>query len=316
MNKAEAIKIKLEKPLEVGDHVNLCIPFSESVMVGGTKKSPIFDDVIKYKNGDGKVLDIKVHPVHGVIAKIESQTSAPYNAVIGSKLAYLESGWYHNSWAKQSILDCGPNPFKPSPRIDFLQLDITGILYYCAATRTEDYSIQYSVVKSTTKDDMEIHNKTYGGVNFDPYVTDKEGNKKYYQRGLVWNMEQKQLLLDSIYNGIEIGKFVFRERSWDTLCKEMIEDGHAFSYECVDGKQRLNAILDFLQNKFKDSHGNYFNDLSGRAQRRILGYNKLAFGKLDESSTDADVINAFLYVNFTGIPMSKEHIEHVKSIKL
>ena len=34
-----------------------------------------------------------------------------------------------------------------------------------------------------------------------------------YQRGYVWSMKDKLLLIDSIFNNIEIGKFVFIERS-------------------------------------------------------------------------------------------------------
>lgn len=40
----------------------------------------------------------------------------------------------------------------------------------------------------------------------------------------------------------------------------------------------------------------------------------LTFAQMDESTTDQDVINAFLYVNFTGVLMSHEHIEYVKEL--
>lgn len=40
----------------------------------------------------------------------------------------------------------------------------------------------------------------------------------------------------------------------------------------------------------------------------------LTFAQMDESTTDQDVINAFLHVNFTGVPMSHEHIEYVKEL--
>jgi hypothetical protein len=38
--------------------------------------------------------------------------------------------------------------------------------------------------------------------------------------------------------------------------------------------------------------------------------------ELGEHATDADVISTFLTLNFTGTPMSKEHIEYIQSIKL
>ena len=101
-----------------------------------------------------------------------------------------------------------------------------------------------------------------------------------------------------------------------SIQKEMKESGHGWDFDCVDGKQRMNAILEFVQNKFKDSHGCYWKDLSAYAQREFLNYGRLAVGTMDENTSDKDVINAFLFVNFTGTPMSEEHIEHVKSIKI
>lgn len=37
---------------------------------------------------------------------------------------------------------------------------------------------------------------------------------------------------------------------------------------------------------------------------------------MEEEATDEDVQSVFLNVNFTGKPMSQEHIEFVKSIKI
>ena len=47
-----------------------------------------------------------------------------------------------------------------------------------------------------------------------------------------------------------------------------------------------------------------------------MNYSKLSYGKLDENTTDEDTINVFLTLNFTGTPMSKEHIKYVQSIKM
>jgi hypothetical protein len=57
-------------------------------------------------------------------------------------------------------------------------------------------------------------------------------------------------------------------------------------------------------------------DLSGNAQRRFFNYSNLSLGELSESATDEDVIDNFLTLNFTGVPMSQNHIEYIKSIKM
>ena len=83
----------------------------------------------------------------------------------------------------------------------------------------------------------------------------------------------------------------------------------------VDGKQRLNALIRFVCDKFKDLHGNYFSDLSDWAKNEFLDSMVLSYAELGETATDKDVIETFLGVNHTGTPMAKEHIESVKSIQ-
>ena len=83
----------------------------------------------------------------------------------------------------------------------------------------------------------------------------------------------------------------------------------------MDGKQRLNTILEFIQDKFKDFHGYYFSDLSDRAKHTFLSTNLLSYAEMEEESTDQDVINTFLMINFTGRVMSQEHIDYVREIQ-
>ena len=59
----------------------------------------------------------------------------------------------------------------------------------------------------------------YFGTNFEPE----------YQREYVWELEDKVALIDSIFNNVDIGKFVF-------IHKEYGED---YCYEVLDGKQRV-----------------------------------------------------------------------------
>ena len=78
----------------------------------------------------------------------------------------------------------------------------------------------------------------------------------------------------------------------------------------------LNNNFEFVINKIPDLRGNYYKDLSLSAQRKFMDYSKLSFGKMDENTTDADTVAVFLTLNFTGTPMSKEHIEYVQKIKI
>lgn len=149
--------------------------------------------------------------------------------------------------------------------------------------------------------------------NFNPFVYDANGEKVYYQRPLVWTMEENQLLIESIYQRIECGRILVRKRSW-AECETMGEE--AAFMDIVDGKQRLNAVRGFINNEYPDMHGNYFADLSNMCQGEFTNHQLFSYAEMDENTPDAKVIEQFLKLNFAGVPQSKEHIDFVKSIKL
>lgn len=157
---------------------------------------------------------------------------------------------------------------------------------------------------------------TSNGIDFDPTIISQEGKEFFYQRGLLWSEEHKQLLIESIYNRISIGTFVVKRNSYDFMLKQAREKGKCFNYQCVDGKQRLNAIADFIDNKFPDMYGKYYKDLSGVAKSMFQNYSNFSYMRMDENSTDQDIQDMFLTHNFTGVPMSAEHLNYVKSIRL
>jgi len=150
-------------------------------------------------------------------------------------------------------------------------------------------------------------------INWNPYVI-INGEKKYYQRPFVWTLQEKQNLIDSIYNGIGCGKIVVVGRSWDKV-EALALAGHTeISFkDIVDGKQRLNAVIEFTENGFPDSYGNYWSDLSAKAKNQF-GENQLFSYCYLEDPTPEDILEQFLKVNFAGVPQSIEHIELVKSL--
>ncbi|MHA7899620.1 MAG: DUF262 domain-containing protein [Henriciella sp.] len=67
-----------------------------------------------------------------------------------------------------------------------------------------------------------------------------------YQRpGGVWSKEKKQLLIDTIINDFDVPKLYLHKFS-----SPLIEGENAFDYAVIDGKQRLQAIWDFIDGKF------------------------------------------------------------------
>ena len=153
-------------------------------------------------------------------------------------------------------------------------------------------------------------------LNWNPSIVDKDGNEVEYQRDFCWSLEDKQLLIESIYNNVDIGKIVVRSRSYEWVKAKAAKGKVTGFKDVVDGKQRLNAIIGFIKGEFKDKNGYYWDDLSESAKRKFENFHSVAYGELGENATDEDVKAVFLGVNFTGVQMSQEHINFVKSIQL
>ncbi len=202
----------------------------------------------------------------------------------------------------------GSDPFQSVLRVDTIHADIKSLFF----------KLGFNSYKNTFETLGKYYDEEIPMCNFDPIITDSNGNDIKYQRPFVWTLEDKQNLIESIYNHIDIGKFIFRTRSFDWIKKriKMNKLEGVAEYDIVDGKQRAGALLEFIQDKFRDHDGNFYNDLSERGKNKFLGYRNLQLGTITEEASDQDVLNTFKAVNFAGVQMSKEHLDYVKSIKL
>jgi hypothetical protein len=122
-----------------------------------------------------------------------------------------------------------------------------------------------------------------------------------YQRGIVWTDKQKEELLNSIFNHIDIGKFVF-------IYNKYVPGGH--NYTVLDGKQKIQTLTDFYSDKFTYK-GYYYSELSFVHQRTFLDHN-ISVGSINEEYASEEIIlDYFIKLNTTGTPMSPEHINRL-----
>lgn len=133
------------------------------------------------------------------------------------------------------------------------------------------------------------------GIDFDPD----------YQRGYVWDDTDKELLLDSIFKNIDIGKFVLIHLS-DV---EWMERG--FGYEILDGKQRLSTLIEFYENKLSYK-GKFYNDLSGMDKRAFTEH-QVAVAEV-RGTDKKTVLKYFLMLNRTGKSMDESHLAEVEKM--
>lgn len=123
-----------------------------------------------------------------------------------------------------------------------------------------------------------------------------------YQRDHVWAMADKVALIDSIYNHVDIGKFVFVQRNL----------GHNGKlYEIIDGKQRLTAICEFYEDRFPYK-GKYFSQVSSDDRWKFLRHG-ITYGYL-ENPTRRAIFETFIKLNTTGRPMENKDIDKVKKL--
>jgi len=93
---------------------------------------------------------------------------------------------------------------------------------------------------------------------YDYYLSENFLVNRRYQRKLVWTIEEKQGFVDSIRQGFPIPLILVAE----VIYKDKTR------YEIIDGMQRLNAIVSFIEGEFS-LDGKYF-DLNTMAKSKLL----------------------------------------------
>jgi len=93
---------------------------------------------------------------------------------------------------------------------------------------------------------------------YDYYINGNLLVNRKYQRKLVWSVEEKKAFIDSIMQGFPIPLILLAEVEYQSLN----------IFEIIDGMQRLNAIMSFIEGEF-DVNGGYF-DLETMAKSKQL----------------------------------------------
>lgn len=131
---------------------------------------------------------------------------------------------------------------------------------------------------------------------FDRFRFDTE-----YQRDYAWSEDDKNRLLDSIFAGRDIGKFIF------------VKNPFPEKMDILDGKQRISTILDFYLGKIA-YRGVKWHEISPQSQDVFMN---LMIQKVELDGTNlkkSDLLKIFLNVNTGGVPQTPEHIQRVQNM--
>lgn len=110
---------------------------------------------------------------------------------------------------------------------------------------------------------LEVKSKTIEVV-YREYLNHDYSVNRRYQRKLVWTIEEKESLIDSILHQYPLPQFLVAETS-----------AEQYRYEIIDGMQRLNAIFGFIENEFSLSDGRYFDLAATASTKKLLDDGKL-----------------------------------------
>lgn len=124
------------------------------------------------------------------------------------------------------------------------------------------------------------------------------------QRDFVWTLEQKQELIWSVLLDRDISK----------ISVISVAEGSNERLQIIDGKQRLNALLTFMDNDyyidFDNGFSYFYEQLDPDYQLAISSLHLdvgTVYQDIDKPILDEDKINWFNRINFAGTPQDLEH---------
>lgn len=182
-----------------------------------------------------------------------------------------------------------PTPYESFHEVNWYWLAKAGASQETSFTKPQTYQLDHQTRVISGLLSM-VHGD-HAGVDFSPE----------YQREHVWTQEDKEKLIDSIFNHVSIGLFVFVKREYQHNDKQ---------YEVLDGKQRLTALVDFFEDRFTYK-GFFYSQLGWRDQHHFEEYG-VNVGVLRQPS-EKEKLACFIAVNTFGKVMDEKHLASVRS---
>ena len=122
-----------------------------------------------------------------------------------------------------------------------------------------------------------------------------------FQRKYVWTNDQKSRFIEYVLRGGTSGRDIYtNDPTWK------VGDMDKRDFVLVDGKQRLDAALGFLNNEVK-AFGLYFREFTGH-MRFFHGFR----WHVNDLQTREEILGWYIDLNSGGTPHTPDEIEHVK----
>ena len=129
----------------------------------------------------------------------------------------------------------------------------------------------------------------------------------YYQRfSDLWSVEKKRLLIDTIINGYDIPKFYFHY----IISSENKLNKTTRKYAIIDGKQRVNTIIDFIEGKFELDESVKWLEMPN------LNLNKLKYSNLMKNKDLLDLKNKIDNFQLDVIHVTTDEFDRIEEMFL
>lgn len=166
---------------------------------------------------------------------------------------------------------------------------------------------------------MELFDRTKRTIKdiYDGFEQEKLLVDPSYQRRQVWLLQDKIRLIETILMGLIVPEIFFWPASVDP------ETGDTITH-IVDGQQRVDAIIEFIEGKYKlssryllddkiiEQYGNrFFSELPADAKSAIWTY-KLSVVDIDKSWSIEQIKNMFYRLNLTNYSLNEQEKRNSK----
>lgn len=144
--------------------------------------------------------------------------------------------------------------------------------------------------------------------NLDSYIEDYNLNlNPTYQRGHVWSQEQQIAFIEALHRGL-IKETIIKFNIPLFNIKESENTGNESEATCIDGLQRLTALMEFQKGNFKifDNRLSYQDFLENN-----YSYGAPIFIEVYEINDRKELLKFYLDLNFGGKPHSQSEFNRI-----
>jgi hypothetical protein len=128
-----------------------------------------------------------------------------------------------------------------------------------------------------------------------------------FQRGYVWTGRQQICYIENMLKGHYAGREIyFNHPTWGTF-----EDAEKHPIQCIDGQQRIGAVVEFMENRLPIFGGHYYKDIEGP----FPWVNKACFNlHINNLKSRKEILQWYLDLNTGGTVHTDEEIERVRRL--